>query len=126
MVEYDKERHDANGLRIGRIGHCDWDLVTNAMIWSPGLYSIFQQNPYGTETLGLTHFLKWFHADDRPNATNLIWLALDSRQLQEGRYRIAHATGVIRNVSLLAEPALNETGQAVRMCLTLVEVIEAT
>lgn len=133
MVENEKEHgskdscHNAYRLRIGRIGHCDWDLVTNAMVWSPGMYSIFQLDPYNSaEDICLIHFLKWFHPDDRPNARNLIWLALDSRQLQEGQYRIVHITGTIRNVSLLAEPSLNEAGQPVRMVMTLVELIETS
>jgi hypothetical protein len=35
-------------------------------------------------------------------------------------------TGTIRNVSLLAEPALSEAGQPVRMVMTLVELIETS
>jgi PAS domain-containing protein len=130
MVENEKEQgskenqYDVNGLRMGRIGHWNWDLVTNAMVWSPGLYSIFQLDPYGAKAVSLMHFLEWLHPDDRPKARNLIWLAHDSRQLQEGRYRIVSATGMIRNVSLLAEPALDEAGQAVRIVMTIIELIE--
>ena len=75
MVENEKEHgskdscHNAYRLRIGRIGHCDWDLATNAMVWSPGMYSIFQLDPYNSaEDICLIHFLKWFHPDDRPKA----------------------------------------------------------
>lgn len=132
MVEHEKDqgskenRHDANVPGMGRIGHCDWDLVTNEMVWSPGLYSIFRQNPYGAEALSLFNFMKWFHPDDRPKAQDLIWRALDSPQLQEGQYRLVYPDGMIRNVCLLAEPALNEAGQPERMFMTLVELIEPT
>jgi len=30
MVQYEEER-EANILRMRRIGHCDWDLVTNVI-----------------------------------------------------------------------------------------------
>lgn len=128
MVEHQQEqrsqayRRDANILGIGRIGHCDWDLVTNAMVWSPGLYSLLQLDPYGAEPTCLFTFMKCFHPDDRRTAQDLIWSALDSRQLEDGQYRLVYATGTIRNVCLLAEPALNEAAQPVRMCMTLVEL----
>jgi hypothetical protein len=132
MVMNEKEQNsketlcNAKMLEVGRIGHSDWDLVTNVMSWSPGLYSLFRLDPYNVEAICLIHFLKWFHPDDRIKAQNLIWLALDSCQLQEGHYRIVYPTGVTRIVCLLAEPALSQEGQPVRMFMTLVELIEAT
>lgn len=52
----DKQRH-LSIPGIGRIGHCTWDLVTNDMIWSPGLYSIFQLDPYQGESKSLNNYL---------------------------------------------------------------------
>lgn len=127
MVEYQQEqrskthRRDATML-FARIGHCDWDLVTNAMVWSPGLYSLLQLDPYGAEPTCLFTFMKCFHPDDRRTAQDLIWRALDSRQLEEGQYRLVYATGIIQSVCLFAEPALDETAQPIRMCMTLVEL----
>jgi hypothetical protein len=51
MVQYEEER-DANIVRMRRIGHCDWDLITNEMVWSPGVDSIFGRiRMTGTPTL---------------------------------------------------------------------------
>ena len=124
MVKYEEER-DANILRMRRIGHCDWDLVTNVMVWSPGLYSIFGRNPYDGDANSFLRFMEWFHPDDRAPAQNLIWLALESRQLQEAQYRIVYVTGAIRTIYLLAEPSLDAAGQPVRMFVTLVDLTDA-
>src|SRR6476620_4492795 len=108
MVKYEEER-DANILRMRRIGHCDWDLVTNVMVWSAGLYSIFGRNPYDGDANFCLRFVEWFHPDDRAPAQNLIWLALESRQLQEapvphclchGRDTEAQCVPILRSVSL--------------------------
>jgi len=108
-----------------RIGHCDWHLVTNEMVWSPGLYSIFGRNPYDGDANFCLRFVEWFHPDDRAPAQNLIWLALESRQLQEAQYRIVYVTGAIRTIYLLAEPSLDAAGQPVRMFVTLVDLTDA-
>ena len=123
MVEYEEER-DANILRMRRICHCDWDLVTNVMVWSPGLYSIFGRNPYDGDANSFLRFMEWFHPDDRAPAQNLIWLAMESRQLQEAQYRIVYVTGAIRTIYLLAEPSLDAAGQPVRMFVTLVDLTD--
>ena len=120
--EYTKDSPHDSKIRMGRIGHCDWDLVTNVMVWSPGVYDIFQVCPYDGDTSHLIRFMKWFHADDRAQAQDLIWLALDSRRLQTGQYRVVKTTGSISTICLLAEPALDAAGRATHMHMTLVEL----
>ena len=125
MVQYGEER-DANIVRMRRIGHCDWHLITNEMVWSPGVDSIFGRNPHDGDANSFHRFMEWFHPDDRAPAENLIWLALDSLQLQEAQYRIVDVTGAIRTIYLLAEPSLDAAGQPVRMFVTLVDLTDAS
>jgi hypothetical protein len=104
-------------------------------------FTAFQVPPCADETLVLKNFLQLLH-----QIAKLFWGAtalrvglefshsagIDSKRLLHFFMSTRH--GVLRKrkrisldtIATVSNHALNERGEAVRMCLTLVEVIEAT
>ena len=103
------------------IGQCFWDLVSNEMVWSPGLYHLFGLTPEH-EDVSYVRFLRSFYPADRDYAENLIFLALDLGHRQVGHQRIVHRSNGVRRVCLLAEPSLDRGGHRNRLFLTLMDL----
>ena len=80
----ESERIISEAQRIGHIGSWQWNLKTNEVYWSRGLYSIFGVNP---NTFNPTNasFLGFIHPDDRRSVDGMINQTLDAGKRENHR-----------------------------------------
>jgi len=99
--------------RIARIGTWEWDLASDRVAWSPGLYRIYAEDP-ATSPASLEGYLERVHADHRDQVRRAVDRALETAQPFEHDYRIVRADGEVRWVHARGEPALDPATGALR------------
>jgi PAS domain S-box-containing protein len=109
--------------RIAHLGHWDWDIAHNRLIWSDEIYRIFGLNP---QQFGATYeaFLDYVHPQDREFVTESVSDALYKRIPYNIDHRIVRPDGSERTVHERAEVTFSETGAPVRMLGTVQDVTE--
>jgi PAS domain S-box-containing protein len=97
------------------MGSWEWDLTTNAVQWSAGLYALFALDP-ADATLNVEHGLAHrAHPDDRDRVRRAITDAVEQLIPIHRRHRIIRGDGRVRTVELHAEPIVDAAGQAARI-----------
>ncbi|MBS0656783.1 MAG: PAS domain-containing protein [Verrucomicrobia bacterium] len=79
-------------LDAAQLGTWDWDMMTNAVIWSPHYFQLFGFTP-GTLTPSHERWLASIHPDDRPQAQDALRRALDHRAPYHSIYRVVWPSG---------------------------------
>ncbi|VTU01071.1 pas pac sensor hybrid histidine kinase : Putative uncharacterized protein OS=uncultured Desulfobacterium sp. GN=N47_I07080 PE=4 SV=1: PAS_2: GAF: PHY: PAS_9: PAS_9: PAS_3: HisKA: HATPase_c: Response_reg [Gemmataceae bacterium] len=106
-------------LDAGHSGLYDWDLETDAVLWSPRLYELFGYPPGSAFPVEHRHYADRVHPDD--------WAELE-RQLAAGRaaggdfrheYRVVHPGGAVRWLAATGRFYAGDAGRPVRMIGTV-------
>src|SRR6202035_2784690 len=80
--------------RVAHVGHWEWDLETDVVVWSDETYRIFGLGPQ-ERPMDLATVRSMVHPDDREP----LYQAVDQRP--SGEYRIVRPSGEVRTVSSL-------------------------
>jgi PAS domain S-box-containing protein len=107
----------------GGIGVWEWNIQTNELFWSDRAKQIYGFPP--TYPVTMDDFHRSVHPDDKEHTTRLIREALNAQG--ENRFSIEHRiliNGRMKWVVGLGETFFDETGQAVRLSGTLIDVTE--
>jgi PAS domain S-box-containing protein len=109
--------------RVARLGHWDWNMVTNELHWSDEIYRIFGLAP---QEFGATYpaFLERVHPDDRVFVEQAVEAAVQERESYSIDHRIVRPNGAERIVHEQGEVSYDAAGRAVRMLGVVQDVTE--
>lgn len=79
-------------LDAAQLGTWDWDMLTNAVLWSPHYFQLFGHAP-GSVTPSHEFWLGCLHPDDRAEAETALRRALDNRAPYHSIYRVVWPSG---------------------------------
>jgi len=110
LRESDTRLHLA--LRSASMGVWEWNLRTNAVIWSPECYEMFGLTRFGgTEP----DFIRMLHPDDVERVTTAAQKAIQERSTYAAEFRVVQPDGTILWVSNVGRADYDHTGEAQRM-----------
>ncbi|GAA2496559.1 hypothetical protein GCM10010406_36090 [Streptomyces thermolineatus] len=98
----------------GASGSAEWNLVTDEVSWSGGLFRIFGRDP-ADGPLSLDELPSWLCAEDRQALTAAVAAGLVDGRPVDGRFRIVRPDGAVRAVHVAGEPLLDADGGALSL-----------
>jgi PAS domain S-box-containing protein len=101
--------------RIAMMGNWQWDVPTDTLKWSSGLYKIYEYDESITD-LNYDTFFSQVHPDDQKYITQLVQNSFKEKKFPNNFiHRIITSSGKIKTVHYLGEVILNEQGEVVEM-----------
>src|SRR6476619_955706 len=100
-------------LQAGRMGVYDWDMVTDALWWSPETYTVFGVSPndFVPPPKGLEQFI---HPEDRERVWQQFTDALHRGEDCAYEFRIVRPDGTLRWIATLGRNQYSTTGRPIR------------
>src|SRR6201984_120769 len=86
--------------RVAHVGHWEWDLETDVVVWSDETYRIFGLSPQ-ERPMDLATVRSMVHPDDREPLYQAVDQDLVAGQRPSGEFRIVRPSGEVRTVSSL-------------------------
>jgi PAS domain S-box-containing protein len=86
--------------RVAHVGHWEWDLETDVVVWSDETYRIFGLGPQ-ERPMDLATVRSMVHPDDREPLYQAVDQDLVAGQRPSGEFRIVRPSGEVRTVSSL-------------------------
>ncbi|TDC78543.1 SpoIIE family protein phosphatase [Streptomyces hainanensis] len=99
----------------GRVGNARWNLLTDGVVWSDGMYAIFGR-PLVEGPLTLDQLPSWLPPEDQPSLTAAVTDCLVDGRPMDCEFRITRPDGSRRLVRMAGEPVLDGNGGTVAMC----------
>jgi PAS domain-containing protein len=110
--------------RLGmRVGSAEWNLLTDAAVWSEELFSIFGR-PVQDGPLTLDQLPSWLPAEDQPALTAAVTGCLVDGRPMDCEFRVIRPDGSRRTVQMAGEPVVDERGGTVAMWAMIRDVSE--
>ncbi|MEO1527492.1 MAG: ATP-binding protein [Planctomycetota bacterium] len=100
--------------QISQLGCFDWNVATNELRWSDGLYRIYGFDPEMLEP-SFERFLEFVVPEDRGNVQAAIQQALETGGSFENVERIRHASGELRYLESRGQVLSDHDGRPIRM-----------
>ncbi len=119
----DSEHALAKAQEIAHLGNWDWNIITNELYWSDEIYRIFGLAPHQFEAT-YDAFLDTIYQDDKDIVVTAVSDAVNNIKPYNVEHRIVLPTGEIRYVSEQGEVTRDESGKAVRMIGTVLDITE--
>ncbi len=113
----------AEAQRIAHIGHWDWNILEDNIVWSDEIYRIFGLAPQEFEAT-YEAFLNSVHKDDREFVHESVDKAIHEKQKYSIDHRVLHRDGKVRFVHELGEVTYDDEGRAVRMMGIVQDITE--
>ena len=107
--------------KLTGVGSFEWDLPSDRVTWSDGLYEILGAEP-GAFPGTLDAFLDFLHAEDREARRATIERALATGQPADGESRIVRRDGEVRWVDIWIRPLRGDGGGIARLVVTCQDV----
>ncbi|MGO9751853.1 MAG: PAS domain S-box protein [Solirubrobacteraceae bacterium] len=100
---------------VAQMGSWEWDLSTDRVSWSSGLYKLFELEPE-TADRDIEHGLRHrVHPEDREHMRQTLDRAVSLLESVSTEYRAIRADGHIRMHDWRADPIVDQTGKPVRV-----------
>ncbi|WSA47776.1 SpoIIE family protein phosphatase [Streptomyces sp. NBC_01803] len=110
--------------RLGqRIGSAEWNLLTDGVVWSEELFSIFGR-PTQEGPLTLDQLPSFLPPEDQPALTAAVTGCLVDGRPMDCEFRITRPDGSERTVQMAGEPVLDDHGGTVAMWAVIRDVSE--
>lgn len=110
----ERERQLAEAQRLAHLGSWEWDITTNALIWSDELYRIYGLDPQDA-VASYEAFLDKVHPDDQEFVKQQIKQAYYDHQPFEYEHRLVRPDGSVRTLQARGNVVLNRDGQPIKM-----------
>jgi PAS domain S-box-containing protein len=119
----ESEERLKNAERIANIGHWDWDLNSNGIMWSEGTFRIFGQSRDFKPSY--EEFVQAAVPSDRGRFEDVVRASLADKRGFVIEYRISRPGGEVRTVRSVSEISLDEEEHlAVRMFGTVQDITD--
>ena len=99
--------------QIAQVGHWDWDVSTNRLIWSDNMYNVFGVNT--TDGIDFDKFISLVHPDDRANMQTNIEYAFQSQTFNDFYHRIITPARETKIMYSRGEVVVDKDGKVTRM-----------
>src|ERR1700722_7734158 len=118
--------------RVAHVGHWEWDLETNVVVWSDETYRIFGLKPQ-ERPMDLAAVRGMVHPDDREALYGGVDVELDAGGHPVAEFRIVTPSGEVRTVHAITsklssarpgDPANGASGRARRLFGTVQDITE--
>jgi len=113
----------AEAQRIARIGHFEWSVIDDSMIWSEQIYRILQL-PTKAGSHSQTDFLARVAQEDRDFVSESLRRAIRGREPYDIEHRLQLDEGVIRFVRHQGDVSLDADNNVTRIVGTLRDITE--
>lgn len=100
--------------RLSGFGCFDWDIRTNKVLWTDGLYHIYGLKPQEHEAT-LEAFMERVVPEDREQVQTAVQSALEGGGSFTSVERITHSSGEVRHLESRGEVLYGEDGQPARL-----------
>src|ERR1700758_1108225 len=105
LAELSRELQESNAKleeaqRVAHVGHWEWDLATDVIVWSDETYRIFGLSPQ-ERPMDLATVRSMVHPDDREPLYRGVDQDLVAGERPSGQFRIVRPSGEVRTVSSL-------------------------
>jgi PAS domain S-box-containing protein len=120
------------GQRIAHVGHWEWDLETNVVVWSDETYRIFGLKPQ-EHPMDLAAVREMVHPEDREALYSGVDVEIDAGVHPVAEFRIVTPSGEVRTVhaitsklwgAMSGDPDNEASGKARRLFGTVQDVTE--
>src|ERR1700728_1815729 len=118
--------------RIAHVGHWEWDLETNEVVWSDETYRIFGLKPQ-ERAMNLAAVREMVHPDDRESLYGGVDVDLSAGAYPVAEFRIVRPSGEVRTVhaitsklwsALPGDPGKGKSGKTHRLLGTVQEITD--
>ncbi len=121
-VEHSRARL-AEAEQIARLGSWEWDIASNEVVWSAGLFAIYGISPDDFEGRYQPSSER-VHPDDRERADAQVRRAVETCEPIDMEYRIVRPDGRVRRLHSRAEVIADSEGRPKRLVGTAQDVTE--
>lgn len=112
-----------SGSLLSRVGSAEWNLLTDAAVWSAELYQILGRDPL-TPALTLDELPALVLDEDRPKLTAMVTDCLVDARPIDGEFRVERPDGSVRSVHMMGEPVLDSDGVTTSMWAVVRDISE--
>lgn len=113
--------------RLARMGNWEWGVASNTVIWSDGLYHLFEVEK-GTNDLTFEDYQNTIHEDEKEAVLLEIFKAFEAKRDYKITYRTKSTGKEKKYVEARGHVELDEAGEVIRMfgtCMDVTERVEA-
>jgi PAS domain S-box-containing protein len=107
---------------IAKLGHWQWDVTANKVLWSDELYKIFGIAP--GRDITYEKYLEILHPEDREFVNSAVQSALTEKKYPSFTHRISLPDGTEKVLQARGDVLTNENGEVVRMIGTAQDVTD--
>ncbi|WP_405621152.1 SpoIIE family protein phosphatase [Streptomyces sp. NBC_01511] len=115
------EAGDRTDSLLSRVGSAEWNLLTDAVTWSPELYEIFGCPPE-KGPMTLDELPSVMVAEDQSLLQTLVTDCLVDGKPIDGEFRVVRPDRRVRTVHMMGEPVLDAEGRTASMWAVLRDV----
>jgi PAS domain S-box-containing protein len=108
---------------VAQLGSWEWDIATNRVVWSDGLFAIYGVDPDNWDPRYRPSSERVF-PDDRERVDDAVRQALKTCEPIDLEYRIVRPDGRVRRVRGRAEVVVDANGRPVRLAGTVQDITE--
>ncbi|MFD4989521.1 PAS domain-containing protein [Streptomyces sp. NPDC058374] len=105
-------------------GSAEWDLLTDAVCWSPELYRVLGRDE-GSRALSLDELPSLLLPEDQPLLTAMVTDCLIDGRPLDGAFRVVGGDGTVRTLHMSGAPVLDAHGSTASMRAVLRDVTGA-
>ena len=122
-----QESKERLSLAVSSTGVGIWDLnlQTNELVWDESMFVLYDIKPEGFSN-AIDAWGKSLHPEDRQRAENEITSAINNDKPFDTQFRIIWPNGEIRHIKAVGKVFFDDTGKALRMLGTNMDVTEST
>ncbi|MDP1939811.1 MAG: EAL domain-containing protein [Gallionella sp.] len=99
--------------KLGQLGSCELNLISDKLRWSDEVYRIFEIDP-SQFSLSYENFLSLIHPDDRDKVNQAYTQSLTNRQVYDIEHRLLFADGRVKWVREHCSSEFDESGKPLR------------
>ncbi|HJY63616.1 MAG TPA: PAS domain S-box protein [Ignavibacteria bacterium] len=119
----EKQRMLVEAQQISRLGSWEWDVASNTVTWSEGMYKVYELNEREFKPT-YEGFLERVHPDDVEYVKNIISDAFNNKESFNYYHRIVIPEGKVKTLKAQGEIILDDSGNIVKMFGTGLDITE--
>lgn len=107
---------------IARMGHWQWDVKTNKVLWSDQLYKIYQTS--SDSNISYESYLEKLHPEDKEFVNSAVQKAFEEKKFPSFTHRILMNDGTEKIIQSRGEVLTDENGAVIKMIGTAQDITD--
>ncbi|MCP3932681.1 MAG: response regulator [Bacteroidetes bacterium] len=134
VIERTKELNDANekllknlkilnkAQEISHLGHFEYDIESQNLVWSDEVYRIFKRNPDIFTPTYEKYFKGQLHPEDRSNAEKKYLDSIENKESFDFEARVLLEDGTIKYIQNIGQTDYDQTGEPIHTIGMIVDI----